>query len=236
MENTTTTAAQVVAEIKKLGRPVVEGSARQLKLAAKTIAHHALAAGRTNLPIHVLIETHRALHDVWEIAELEGIECLSFGVMDFVSAHFGAIPGDAMRSPGQFSHPLITRAKVEISAACHAHGKVASHNVCTEIKDLSVVANDAHLASRQFGYQRMWSIHPAQIRPILKAMSPSAQAIDQACEVLLKAQQADWAPIGFGGQLHDRASYRYFWHLLERAHATGCRMPSQAQVFFNASA
>ena len=207
--------------------PKVE-SLSQLKLAAKTIAHHALAAGRTNLPIHVLIETHRALHDVWEIAELEGIECLSFGVMDFVSAHFGAIPGDAMRSPGQFNHPLITRAKVEISAACHAHGKVASHNVCTEIKDLSVVANDAHLASRQFGYQRMWSIHPDQIRPILAAFAPSAHETEDAADILYAAKASDWGPIQHHGKLHDRASYRYYWTVLQRAKQTGQALPAKA--------
>ena len=207
--------------------PKVE-SLSQLKLAAKTIAHHALAAGRTNLPIHVLIETHRALHDVWEIAEMEGIECLSFGVMDFVSAHFGAIPGDAMRSPGQFNHPLITRAKVEISAACHLHGKVASHNVCTEIKDLSVVANDAHLASRQFGYQRMWSIHPDQIRPILAAFAPSANETEDATDILYTAKENDWGPIQHHGKLHDRASYRYYWTVLQRAKQTGQALPVKA--------
>ena len=91
-------------------------------------------------------------------------------------------------------------------------------------------------AAREFGYTRMWSIHPAQIRPIVEAMAPPAADIDLASEIILAAQAADWAPISHRGQLHDRASYRYFWHLLERAHATGCRMPSQAQVFFSASA
>ena len=43
----------------------------------------------------------------------------------------------------QFDHPLVRRAKLEISAACHAHGKVPSHNVSTEVRDMDVVANDA---------------------------------------------------------------------------------------------
>jgi citrate lyase subunit beta/citryl-CoA lyase len=46
---------------------------------------------------------------------------LSFGQMDFTSSHRGAIPAKAMQSPGQFDHPLLRRAKVEISAACHTH-------------------------------------------------------------------------------------------------------------------
>ena len=40
-----------------------------------------------------------------------------------------------MRTPGQFTHPLIVRAKLEMVAACHAHDKVPSHNVTTDIKD-----------------------------------------------------------------------------------------------------
>ena len=74
------------------------------------------------LPVHVLIETLGALHDVWEIAGLPGVESIDFGLMDFVSDHHGAIPGAAMKSPGQFEHPLIVRAKCEIATAALARG------------------------------------------------------------------------------------------------------------------
>ncbi len=87
--------------------------------------------------IQLLVETHGALARVFDLAALPGVEALSFGLMDFVSAHDGAIPDSAMRSPGQFDHPLVRRAKLEISAACHAHGKVPSHNVSTEVRDMS---------------------------------------------------------------------------------------------------
>ena len=92
--------------------------------------------------------------------------------------------------------------------------------------------NAARVASQNLGFTRMWSIHPSQIRPILQAMAPSEKDIAQACEVLWAAQLADWAPISHGGQLHDRASYRFFWHVLQRAHATGRSLPSQALAFF----
>jgi citrate lyase subunit beta/citryl-CoA lyase len=78
----------------------------------------------------------------------------------------------------------------------------------------------------------MWSIHPDQIRPILEAMAPSESQIDQASAIILAAQAAEWAPISHAGQLHDRASYRFFWQLLERAHQTGRHLPSDIQVFF----
>jgi len=189
---------------------------------------HAKKNGHKNLPVHVLIETHGALADVHAIAALPQVECLSFGIMDFVSAHFGAIPGGAMRSPGQFTHPLVTRAKLEISAACHAHGKVPSHNVTTEIKDTAIVANDANRAAQEFGYTRMWSIHPDQIKPILKALAPRSSEVSEAANILAGAQAAQWGPIQYNGRLHDRASYRYYWTILQRAKASGMPLPESS--------
>lgn len=207
--------------------PKVE-SAAQLASAIATVRGHAAAAGRTDLPIHALIETHGALHEVWQIAALPGVECLSFGIMDFVSAHYGGIPASAMKSPGQFSHPLVVRAKLEIAAACHAHGIVASHNVCTEIRDLSVVAQDAAQAARQLGYGRMWSIHPDQVRPILDAFAPDGGEVGEAVAILCAAQRNDWGPIQHEGKLHDRASYRYYWTVLQRARRNGQPLPAEA--------
>jgi citrate lyase subunit beta/citryl-CoA lyase len=190
------------------------------------------AAGRQAPPLQVLIETHGALADVWKIAALPQVQSLSFGVMDFVSAHHGAIPAAAMRSPGQFDHPLVRRAKLEIAAACHLHGKIASHNVTTDINDPTTVAGDARRAAQEFGYTRMWSIHPGQIQPIVQAMSPSAEEADMAAQILLKAEAVQWGPIEYQGNLHDRASYRYYWCILQRAHAAGVVLPTQAATWF----
>ncbi len=207
--------------------PKVDG-VDQLNAAIALARRHAQAAGREDLPIHVLIETHRALHEVWEIAALPEVECLSFGIMDFVSSHYGAIPASAMASPGQFNHPLVLRAKLDIAAACHAHGKVASHNVCTEIRDLGVVAADAKMAASSLGYQRMWSIHPDQVQPIIASFAPDQAEVAEALAILSAAQASDWGPIRHEGKLHDRASYRYFWTVLQRARQQGWALPAQA--------
>jgi citrate lyase subunit beta / citryl-CoA lyase len=151
-----------------------------------------------------------------------------------VSAHNGAIPDSAMRSPGQFDHPLVRRAKLEIAAACHAHGKAPSHNVSTEVRDMSVVANDAARARAEFGYTRMWSIHPEQIKPIVAAFSPRDDEVTLAAEILLSAQHADWGPTRHGDTLHDRASYRYYWSVLRRAQATGHAVPDACAAWFTA--
>jgi len=173
------------------------------------------------LPVHVLIETHGALREAWEIASLAGVESLDFGLMDFVSGHHGAIPASAMKSPGQFDHPLVARAKLEIAAAALGCGVVPSHNVTTELKDLEIIRRDATRARREFGYLRMWSIHPNQILPIVEAMRPDFSEVEEAGEILAAAQDADWGPIQQRGRLHDRASYRYYWELLQRARQTG---------------
>jgi citrate lyase subunit beta/citryl-CoA lyase len=180
------------------------------------------------LPVHVLIESHGALRDAFAIAALPQVECLSFGIMDFVSAHYGAIPGAAMRTPGQFTHPLVVRAKLEMVAACHAHGKVASHNVTTDIKDSAIVANDAQRAGAEFGFTRMWSIHPDQVKPIVKAFTPRLSEVGEAAAILTEAIAADWGPIAQHGRLHDRASYRYYWTVLQRAKLAGLTLPEAA--------
>lgn len=193
------------------------------------IEHAARVHGRGHeLPVHALIETHGALRDVQAIAALPRIQSLSFGLMDFVSAHRGAIPQSAMGVPGQFTHPLVVRAKLEIAAACHAHGKVPSHCVVTEFKDRSALAEAAGRAAHDFGYTRMWSIHPDQIETIVEAFAPTVAEIDDAIEILLAAQAAHWAPIRHRDTLHDRASYRYFWHVIGRARRTGQPLPVEA--------
>jgi len=180
------------------------------------------------IPVHVLIETPGALREAWEIARLPHVESIDFGLMDFVSAHHGAIPATAMRSPGQFAHPLVARAKTEISAAALGNGIVPSHNVTTEMRDLAVVAGDARRARLEFGYLRMWSIHPNQIRPIVEAMRPDFAEVGEAAAILVAAQDADWGPIQREGRLHDRASYRYYWELLQRARSTGMTVAEPA--------
>lgn len=189
------------------------------------------------IPAHVLIETHGALREVEEIAALPGVETLDFGLMDFVSGHHGAIPASAMKSPGQFEHPLVVRAKCAIAAAALGHGVVPAHNVTTELHDTQAVYQDARRAREQFGYLRMWSIHPNQVQPIIDAMRPNFDEVEEAAGILLAAQAADWGPIRHDGRLHDRASFRYYWELLQRAHTTGMDLPAGARrQFFSANA
>lgn len=184
------------------------------------------------IPIHVLIETHGALRQVHEIATLPWIQVLDFGLMDFVSAHHGAIPATAMRSPGQFEHKLLARAKTEVVAAALANGIVPAHNVTLDLKNAEVTHADAKRARDEFGFMRMWSIYPTQISAIVEAMQPDFSEVQDAAAILLAAQQADWGPIQYAGELHDRATYRYFWEILQKAHVSGVAVPAEAQQAF----
>ena len=202
--------------------------------ACAEIDHQSRVHGlRRAVPVHALIETHGALREVEAIAGHARIESLSFGLMDFVSAHRGAIPASGMSAEGQFTHPLVLRAKLAIAAACHGFAKTPSHCVVTEFNDTRAITAAATRASRELAYTRMWSIHPNQIAPIVAAFAPRADEIEQAVEIVAAAQAADWAPIrhrhGSRDTLHDRASYRYFWQVLERAARTGQEMPDAAR-------
>jgi citrate lyase subunit beta / citryl-CoA lyase len=225
--DTATIAGKAANRLTHIMVPKVE-SVADVRLAEQAL----IQAGAKDLALHVLIESPAAVHRAFEIAAHPRVQSMSFGLMDFVSAHGGAIPAQGMSGQGQFTHPLVLRAKLEIASACHAHGKVPSHCVVTEFKNTDAIRTAAQKAARELGYTRMWSIHPDQIRPILEAMAPSEAQIDQASEIILAAQAAQWAPISHGGQLHDRASYRFFWQLIERAHQTGRRLPEEVQSFF----
>jgi citrate lyase subunit beta/citryl-CoA lyase len=148
--------------------------------------------------------------------------------MDFVSAHHGAIPASAMRSPHQFDHALLHRAKAETVAAALANGIVPAHNVTLELKDTDFIYNDAKRAHDEFGFLRQWSIYPAQIEPITRAMAPSHDEVEEAQAILLKAYAADWGPIQHEGNLHDRATYRYYWEQLQRARIQNVQLSQEA--------
>ncbi|MCP4449523.1 MAG: CoA ester lyase [Myxococcales bacterium] len=190
-----------------------------------------VAGIKREIPIHVLIETHGALRECHQIAALPWMQVLDFGLMDFISGHHGVIPASAMKSPGQFEHQLLARAKAEVCAAALGAGVVPAHNVTLDLKNKYQTYEDASRANRDFGFMRMWSIYPAQIEPIVQAMQPDFSEVQDACEILVAASKAAWGPIQHDGDLHDRATYRYFWQLVQRAHKSGQALPDDVAAW-----
>jgi len=205
----------------------VEDAAEQIDY-IRTVAQQ---AGITReIPIHVLVETHGALRDAYRIAALDWVEVLDFGLMDFISGFHGAVPASCMRSPGQFEHQTIAHAKARMVNAAMCAGVVPAHNVTLDLKNAYQTYADAYRAKNEFGFLRMWSIYPAQIQPIVDAMKPDFTEVEAGVNILLAAQDADWGPIQYEGELHDRATYRYFWELVQKARVTGLPLPDEAKT------
>jgi len=209
-----------------------EQAAEMIASIQEVAARHGITR---EIPIHILIETHGALRDVHRIAQLPWLQVLDFGLMDFVSGHHGAIPASCMRSPGQFEHRLIARAKTEVVAAALANGVIPAHNVTLDLKNPYAAYADARRARMEFGFLRQWSIYPTQIQPIVDAMKPDHSEVATAAAILLAAQTADWGPIQHAGELHDRATYRYYWEVLRKARVTGLKLPAEAETAFFAA-
>jgi len=209
--------------------------ARQVKEMVSYIQQQAKVNNiKREIPVHVLIETHGALREVEDIAATEWVQVLDFGLMDFVSGHHGAIPASAMRSPGQFEHRLLARAKSQVVATAIGHGVIPAHNVTLDLKNVETTHSDAKRARQEFGFMRMWSIYPTQIKAIVDAMKPDFSEVQDGAQILLQAQKANWGPIQYDGELHDRATYRYFWEILQRAKLSGMDLSDEInQAFFN---
>ena len=79
-------------------------------------------------------------------------------------------------------------------AAALAHGVVPAHNVTLDLKNVYQTYADAARARNEFGFLRMWSIYPAQIQPIVDAMTPDFSEVARAAEILLAAQKAVVGP------------------------------------------
>jgi citrate lyase subunit beta/citryl-CoA lyase len=201
----------------------------QVKEMVEYIQAAAKKAGlKREIPIHVLIETHGALRDVEKIATLPWLQVIDFGLMDFISGHHGAIALSNMKSPGQFDHKLLARAKANCVAAALANGVVPAHNVTLDLKNFEQTKSDASRARNEFGFLRMWSIYPTQIDAIVEAMKPDMSEVKKGVAVLLAAQDAAWGPIQHEGELHDRATYRGFWTIVQRARLTGIDIGAEA--------
>jgi citrate lyase subunit beta/citryl-CoA lyase len=196
--------------------PKIKSSA-EIRSAERLISSAQKDAGVSReIPLHVIIETPEALRHVEEIAAIPAVQVLDFGIMDFISHLGGAIPSECMRSPGQFDHRLLSAAKERICMAALGHGKIPSHNVTVDFRNPESAFSDAQRARTEFGFLRMWSIHPLQIEPILRAMLPSSSEVTEAREIIALAAAASWGPVEHNGRLHDRASFRYYAQVLQR--------------------
>ena len=196
------------------------------------IQNRCVAAGIDPIPIHLIIETQNGLAELEKLAVFKCLETIDFGLLDFISDHRGIVSEEFMQSPGQFSHHLINQAKTKLCSVAIRHGIIPTHNPSINFRDLGGCAEDAKMARLNYGFMRMYSIHPKQIPFIVEAMQPSKREVKKATEILIKAKNNSWGPISYGDAMHDRASYRLYWNILKRARQTGANVPIEAQNEF----
>ena len=61
---------------------------------------------------------------------------------------------------------------------------------------------------------------------------PASQGVEHAGDEGLIRRLVRTNAETAAGKLHDRASYRYYWELLDRAHVTGMDIPAAARIRF----
>ena len=143
---------------------------------------------------------------------------VSFGLMDFVSAHRGAIPASAMSAAGQFAIRCGARQALD-RRRCHASRR--------RLRTASS-PSDRH-GGRGRGARRPRASsatraleHPPEPDPGRSSPPSCPRRTRRGGRAHPHGgQAAEWAPIGHAGILHDRASYRYFWRLLVSARRAG---------------
>ncbi len=136
----------------------------------------------------VPIETHAALHEILGTRTPDEVACLTLWPMYSAAAHCSAIHNSAANSPDSFRYSRATHAKMKIAAACHAPGRIASHNGCTGIDDPSAVAVDAIKAAKSKPNQHKSTLHDRAcpyVGAVLQIAKRSGQSLPEAAGALM---------------------------------------------------
>jgi len=105
----------------------------------KSMGNSPAVALYTRAPIKIDV----ALHEIQGSSPTGAVECQALGAVDSVPAFCGATLDSMMSSTNPSGRRLATNAKMKIAAACHAPGKIASHNACVNTCDPSALTRDA---------------------------------------------------------------------------------------------
>ena len=170
----------------KAGRPPDPHHGAQGRVPDVERAVRALdAADARQLPLHVLIESPAAVHRAFRHAAHPRVQSLSFGLMDFVSAHGGAIPRltACPRQGSSATRWWCAPSWKSLRPPRPRQGALALWSRSS--------ATPGH-AGRRSARARVW-LHPhvehppAQIRPILEAFAPDTGEIETATEIIAAA-------------------------------------------------
>lgn len=136
----------------------------------------------------VPVETHAALHEIRSTQTLGEVVCLPLWPRDSAAAHCSTSHNSAANSSDSFRHSRATHAKMKIAAACHALGRIASHNGHTDIDDPSAVAVDAIKSAKPKPNQHKSTLHDRTCRydgAVLQIAKRSGQSLPEEAGALM---------------------------------------------------
>ena len=170
-----------------------------------------------------------AVHRAFDIAAHPRMQSLCFGLMDFVSAHGGAIPADGMgvarpvRAPAGGARQAGDRRglpRARQGAVALRGDRVQGHRRHASRRG----ARRGESATRGCGAST-----PTRSGPSSRLSRPARDEVDRRAE-RLPPRRCRMGADQLRPTLHDRASYRYFWQVLERAHRTGQPLPTERRA------
>lgn len=172
-------------------------------------------AGRVH-PLHVMIETARALIELDRIAAHPAVVGLHFGYVD-LAADIGSRPFDA---DGMLSSLTSGYARAKIAAAAAAYGLWATGgSLIPEYKDLEKVRAFIQTWS-DLGFTACIAVSPAHLPIINEVMRPSAAEVDRArqvCDVYEETVARGEPAAVLNGRVITLPDYRVARLVLERA-------------------
>lgn len=149
-------------------------------------------------PVIALIETATGLQEAAEIAATPGVERLMLGSVD-LAADLGVELGA--------DSPILATARATLAIASAAAGIAAPiDGVWTDLND-EVGLRAETQAARSAGFTAKACIHPDQLEPVKAELTPSAEELARAREIVSAAEQAELdneGAITVGGQMVDR--------------------------------
>lgn len=173
-------------------------------------AAQVLIAGRTGKPVWPIIESAKGLVALSEIAEVQGVERLSFGSLDLgldLNLTTGSRAAAEFLSHARYAVLLATRVA---SLAPALDGVFAS------IQDTEGL-QDAIQFAREMGFGGALCIHPSQVAIIHQALKPNPEELQWAQRIMaaagsgegvfvLDGQMVDAPVIGRAKAILDRAN------------------------------
>jgi malyl-CoA/(S)-citramalyl-CoA lyase len=178
-----------------------------------------------SIGIEASIETAQGLEQVKKIARASRrVHSLVFGIADYsasVGARLVSLSGHGEKEeeiyPGHRWHFALSR----MVMTAKARGLLAIDAPYGYFKDAAGLVHSSRMASA-LGCDGKWAIHPAQIDPINRVFTPSAEDIERAEKVLAAADEArneGSGAVAVEGRMIDQATVGLARRVWEQARA-----------------